>query len=149
MTASTDQCATRATSKFTTIVFLLVLVGVGSMLYYYAGFFMPRVRQVRAAHGLGRGYAFGADFYPIWLTSGECLHPRCNLYSEEMTREIQIGLFGRALDGKIASDPLPDYRTFAYPAFTDLLFWPVAQIPFSILRPIVAVILGGITVMSV
>jgi hypothetical protein len=66
-----------------------------------------------------------------------------------MTREIQIGLFGRALDTKIASDPLPDYRTFAYPAFTDLLFWPVARVPFRILRSILAVFLGGVTAMSV
>jgi len=43
------------------------------MLYYHLGLFLPAVLEIRAAKGLGNGYSFGDDFYPIWLTSREAL----------------------------------------------------------------------------
>lgn len=119
----------------------LAIIGAASMLYYHVGLFMPRVEQVRAAKHLEGEYSFGNDFYPIWLTSHEWLSARRDPYSETVTREIQKGLFGRPLDGRFATDPPSDYRTFAYPAFTDLLFWPVSQIPFRTMRIIWAVFL--------
>jgi hypothetical protein len=62
-------------------------------------------------------------------------------YSVEATREIQTGLFGRPLDPGNALDPPVDYRSFAYPAFTDLLFWPVAKVAFSALRVVLGFLL--------
>jgi len=90
-----------------------------------------RVLEIRAAKGLGNGYSFGDDFYPIWLTSREALGWHRDPYSVEMTREIQTGLFGRPLDAHIPTDPPTDYRTFAYPAFTNLIFWPNDRAGFS------------------
>ncbi|HVI08811.1 MAG TPA: glycosyltransferase 87 family protein [Candidatus Binatia bacterium] len=119
----------------------LVLVCAGAMLYYYVGFFIPRVLDVRAAKGLGGGYSFGADFYPVWLTSRECLLRRCNLYSTEMTSKIQTGLFGRPLDMGKPNDPPIRYREFAYPAFVDLLFWPANLLQFPAVRMILAFLL--------
>ncbi len=104
------------------------------MLYYHVGIFMPRVEQARAAKHLQGEYSFGNDFYPIWLTSHEWLHARRDPYSEAVTQKIQVGLFGRPLDGQFVTDPPADYRTFAYPAFTDLLFWPLSEIPFCKVR---------------
>lgn len=109
----------------------LACIGAASMVYYHLGLFMPRVRHANEMKRLAGPYALGDDFYPIWLTARE--RPR-DLYSTEVTREIQSGLFGRPLDPQIPTDPLTDYRTFAYPAFTDLLFWPTAEIPFRTLR---------------
>jgi hypothetical protein len=119
------------------------------MVYYYLGLFMPRVLEAHAANNLAGGYDFGHDFYPIWVTSRDCLRRGCDLYGPEMTSEIQRGLFGRVLDSRIPSDPPPDYRTFAYPAFTDLLFWPAARFPFATVRVVVVVLLAALTVMSV
>ncbi len=127
----------------------LALLGAGSMLYYHLGLLLPRVIAARTAQGLGNGYSFGNDFYPVWLTSRACLRQRCNLYSPEMTREIQIGLYGRPLDSMHPSDPPPDYRTFAYPAFTDLVLWPAAELNFSHLRVVLVVLLPLLTAASV
>ena len=119
------------------------------MIYYHQGLFMPRVHDVNMSRNLGDGYAFGDDFYPIWLTSRECLRLRCDLYSTEMTHEIQTGLFGRALNSRHRTDPRTDYRTFAYPAFTDLLMWPTALLPFATVRVLFVFLLGALTVASV
>ena len=127
----------------------LALLGASAMLYYHLGLFMPRVLEVSASKNLAAGYAFGNDFYPVWLTSRECVLTGRDPYSAQMTREIQKGLFGRSLNSQIPTDPLPDYRTFAYPAFTDLLFWPAGQVPFPVLRVIVLVLLVALTITSV
>src|ERR1700719_4419471 len=106
------------------VIFLLSVVCAAGMAYYHLCLFVPRAMEVRAVQGFGNGYSFGADFYPIWLTSREALLHHRDPYSPEITRQIQIGLFGRALD---AGNPVasPNYRTFSYPAFADLLFWPL------------------------
>ena len=124
-------------------------MGAAAMCYYHLGLFMPRVLEVGAAKNLAGGYAFGNDFYPVWLTSREWVREGRDPYSTEMTREIQQGLFGRPLDSQIPTDPLTDYRTFAYPAFTDLLFWPTADLPFPPVRVVLVVLLAVLTVASV
>jgi Glycosyltransferase family 87 len=127
---------------------LLALIGAGSMLYYDLGLFMPRSLEVNAAKGLGNGYAFGDDFYPVWLTSREWLRERRYPYSAEMTRQIQTGLFGRPLDARIPTDST-DLRMFAHPAFTVLLFWPAAELPFEVSRVVLVVLLAAMTLGSV
>jgi len=114
------------------------------MVYYHQGLFVPRVLEVRAAKGLGNGYSFGNDFYQIWLTSREWLRHRRDPYSPEMTREIQIGLYGRPLDPDFPSDPT-DRRAFPYPAFVVLLFWPTAKVPFLVLRALIVCLLAALT----
>jgi Glycosyltransferase family 87 len=137
-------------SSFTVLLALiLTLMGAGSMLYYHLGLFVPNVLAARTAKGLGGGYALGNDFYPIWLTARQCLPQHCDPYSPQMTREIQIGLFGRALDANIPTDPPTDYRSLAYPAFTDILFAPAAVLPFPILRILLVIILPLFTALSV
>jgi hypothetical protein len=118
------------------------------MVYYHLGLFVPRAMEVRATQGFSNGYSFGADFYPIWLTSREGQLHHSDPYSPEMTRQIQIGLFGRSLHARNPAAP-PDYRAFAYPAFADVLFWPLALLPFSVVRIGLAVILPAVTALSV
>jgi len=119
------------------------------MLYYHLHLFIPNVLQLRAAKGLGNGYAFGDDFYPVWLATRLSRLEHRNPYSPEITRQIQIGLFGRPLNPLNPGDPPVDYREFAYPAFTELLVWPVADVQFSQLRPILAALLALVTVASI
>jgi len=128
---------------------VLAFIAGAAMLYYHQGLFMPRVLEIRAAKGLGDGYAFGDDFYPIWLTAKLWPNGHRDLYGAEMTRAIQTGLFGRPLDARNRSDPPADYRTFAYPAFTELLFWPTAILPFPALRIVLVILLPLITVCSI
>jgi hypothetical protein len=132
-----------------TLALLLAVIGAASMVYYHQGLFMPRVHEVNASRNLGGGYAFGDDFYPIWLTSRDCMRTGCDLYSEEMTRKIQTGLFGRALDSRVVSDPRTDYRTMAYPAFTDILLWPASLLPFAVVRVLLVFFLAALTSASI
>jgi hypothetical protein len=128
--------------------FLAFLCAAG-MMYYTLVLYIPKVLEVRAANGLGNGYAFADDAYPVWLTSRESLLHHREPYSPEMTREIQIGLFGRPLDAHNPLDPPPGYRAFAYPAFVDVLFWPLVYVPFPILRVILAALFPLMTAAGV
>jgi hypothetical protein len=110
--------------------------------------FIPRAREMSAARGLGNGYAFGNDFYQVWLTSRESLRERLDPYSAEMTLDIQKGLFGRPLDPHLSTDPV-DRRAFPYPAFTLLLFWPADELPFPVVRLAVVALLTALTLASV
>ena len=143
---STSQPATHTFSS--TLALSLAVIGAASMLYYHQRLFMPRVDAARAAQGLDNGYLFGNDFYQVWLAARESLRNRRDPYSTGMTREIQIGLFGRPLDPNRPGDPV-DQRVFPYPAFTALLFWPAAEFPFSPVRAVVVCLLATLTVASV
>ncbi len=126
----------------------LALIGAASMLYYHQELFMPSVVAARTKQGLRNDYSFGNDFYQVWLTSRELLRHRSDPYNPEITREIQIGLYGHPLDPPRPGDPV-DRRIFPYPAFTDLLFWPAAEFPFAPLRIAVVCVLAFLTVASV
>lgn len=138
----------RSSSRFTVLVLIFALAGAGSMLYYHLGLFIPRVLELRAAQGLGNGYSFGDDFYSIWLVARQSRAEHLDPYSSEMTRQIQVGLFGRPLDPRNQADPSVDYRQFAYPASSELLLWPAASLEFPQLRIVLAVLLPVLTVMS-
>lgn len=127
------------------IILFLAVVGAGSILAYHLGFFIPRILTVNAAKGIGNGYSFGDDFYPIWLTTR---HFTADLYSSEVTRNIQQGLFGRALDSNNPKDPPSDYRQFAYPAYTDLLLFPVSAADFPTVRIALAFLLPILTIIN-
>ena len=119
---------------------LLAILFAAAMGYYHLEIFLPHARAMHAAHGLGNGYFFGNDFYPIWLTSREWAFDQRDPYSPEMTRAIQIGLFGRSLDPRNPLDPDAGYRTFSYPAFTDILALPLAGMHFAAARVLLALL---------
>lgn len=123
------------------------------MVYYHLAIFLPQARRARAADGFGNGYSFGADFYPIWLTARQGLLHHSDPYTPDMTRQIQIGLFVRSVSESDidAVDTLvsPNYRAFSYPAFVDILFWPVALLPFSVVRIALAPLLSILTAGSI
>jgi len=106
------------------------------------------VAAVRTAAGLRSDFSFGNDFYQVWLSSRALLEERFDPYSPEMTRRIQVDLYGRPLDSGRAGDPL-DLRAFPYPLYTDLLFWPLAAISFAMARLFVVGILAAMTLGTV
>ena len=126
----------------------LALVGAASMTYYHLGLSLPRLLEVRASIGLGNGYSYGDDFYPVWLTARESRMRHRDLYSYDMTRQIQAGIFGRPLDPANKFDPAIDYRQYAYPAFTNLLLWPSALLDFPTLRIVLSVLFPILTGIS-
>jgi hypothetical protein len=89
------QSEFRRTQIVPALALALACVGAASLVYYHLGLFIPRALQVRASIGLGNGYSFGDDFYPIWFTTRESRLGDHDIYSYETTRQIQIGLFGR------------------------------------------------------
>jgi hypothetical protein len=129
------------------LIVLVVLLSAG-MTYYHLAVFRPRTVEARRMQGWGGGYNFGDDFYPIWLTSREAMLRHRDPYTTEMTRDIQTGLFGRPLSTANPYDPPTDYRTFAYPAFTDVLLWPLSLSSFPALRLPLAAVLAVMTVAS-
>jgi hypothetical protein len=130
------------------LVFLVLILATG-MTYYHLGPFLSYAEQVRAAKQMDGGYSFGNDFYPIWLTSREALLHHRNPYTPEMTRDIQRGLFGRPLDARNSTDPPLECRVFAYPAYADVIFWPISLLPFPVVRAVLAAVLAGATVASI
>ena len=139
---------TRPQAFTATLAFCLALVGAASMIYYHQGLFMPRVVAVLKAEDLGNGYSFGNDYYQVWFSCHELLHGKRDPYTLEITREIQMGLYGRLLDPHRASDPV-DQRAFPYPAYADLLFWPTAGISFPVVRVAVVILLVPLTLISI
>jgi hypothetical protein len=138
----------RSSSHFALLTLCLAVVGASAILYYQVGLFLPRSQEVRETRKLGGGYAFADDLYQIWVTSLEWQQHRSDPYSAEMTREIQSGLYGRPLDPNRPGDP-KDLRMFPYPAFADILFWPVAELPFVVARVVFVCLLVLLTAASV
>jgi hypothetical protein len=126
------------------ILILALLVALGTS-YYYFDLLLPRSRLRDASNQMTGRYGYGGDFYPIWLTGRELLFHGTNPYTQETTREIQIGLFGRPMDPRRPADPPTDFRAFAYPVYADLLAAPLLPLRFEAVRLVMAVLLPVLT----
>lgn len=71
-----------------------------------------------------------SDLYPRWLGAHELLLHHRDPYSFEVTREIQIGYYGRPLDPTRPNDPR-DQQGFAYPVYVTFLLAPTIFLPFG------------------
>ena len=85
-----------------------------------------------------------SDLYPRWLGTRELLLHRRDPYSAEITREIQVGYYGRLLDSSRPGDPT-DQQGFAYPVYVVLLLAPTIKLPFVIVREVFFWFLGMLT----
>ncbi len=99
-----------------------------------------------AAHGRPRGNL--SDLYPRWLGARELLLHGRDPYSPEITREAQMGFFGRPLD--------PDrpggrnyQQGFYYPVYVAFFVAPTIRLPFEIVRKGFFWVLLGLTVASI
>lgn len=129
----------------TLILALLVALGTS---YYYFDLLLPRARLRDAANEMVGPYDYGGDFYPIWLTGRELLFHGSNPYTQEMTRKIQTGLFGRPMDPHRPADPPTDFRAFAYPLYADLLAAPLLPLGFNAVRVVLGILLPLLTAAS-
>ena len=72
-----------------------------------------------------------SDLYPRWLGARELLVHHRDPYSAEITREIQVGFYGRPLNPEKKSDPR-DKEAFAYPVWVVFLLAPTMSLPFGV-----------------
>ncbi len=99
-----------------------------AMWFYVNQILVPYQRTDAIVHGRPRGNL--SDLYPRWFGSRELLFHRRNPYAPEVTREIQIGYYGRELDPTRVTDPR-DQQGFAYPVYVAFLLAPTLRMPFG------------------
>jgi Glycosyltransferase family 87 len=128
-----------------TLLAISVLLCAGMWLYV-SRVIVPQQKAYAAIHGNPRGNL--SDLYPRWLGSRELLLHGRDPYSPEITREIQVGYYGRELDASRPDDP-GDQEAFAYPVYVALLLAPTVTLPFPVAQTIFRWTLAGLTVFSV
>lgn len=109
----------------------LALFFAGSMWFYVQHILIGHQRADAALQGIPRGNL--SDLYPRWLGARELLLHHRDPYSPEITREIQIGYYGRQLDPTRPLDP-KDQQGFAYPAYVVFLLAPTVSLPFPVVQ---------------
>jgi len=116
------------------------------MWIYASRVLIPYQISDAAAHGRPRGNL--SDLYPRWLGARELLLHGRDPYSPEITREAQMGFFGRPLD--------PDrpggrnyQQGFYYPVYVAFFVAPTIRLPFEIVRKGFFWVLLGLTVASI
>jgi len=125
---------------------LLALVMAASMWFYVQRILVPYQIADATVHGRPRGIL--SDLYPRWVGARELLVNHRDPYSAEVTREIQIGYYGRLLDPNRPNDPIDEQR-FAYPVFVVFLLAPAVLIPFALVKVISAWGFAFLTVLSI
>lgn len=124
----------------------LALVCAASMWFYVSRILVPYQRADAAAHERPRGNL--SDLYPRWLGARELLLHGRNPYSREITREIQMGYYGRELDASRPGDP-KDQQGFAYPVYVAFLLAPAIGFPFAVVSIVFQWFLVIVTAASV
>jgi hypothetical protein len=116
------------------------------MWFYVQRVLIPYEKADAAAHERPRGNL--SDLYPRWLGARELLRHHRNPYGDDITREIQQGYYGRALDPNRPNDP-KDQQGFAYPVYVVFLLAPVMDLPFEEVQRFFYWLLLGLTAASV
>ena len=107
---------------------------------------VPHQQTESAERGAPRGNL--SDLYPRWLGSRELLLHHRDPYRADITREIQIGYYGRSLDPTRPNDP-KDQQGFAYPIYVVLMLAPTVTLSFTTVHRIFFWFFAAITALSV
>ncbi len=110
---------------------LLALLMAGGVWLYTQRILIPFQVADSAAHNRPRGVL--SDLYPRWMGARELLLNHRDPYGVEVTRDIQAGYYGHALDPKRPGDPQDEQR-FAYPVYVVFLLAPTIWAPFWLVR---------------
>jgi hypothetical protein len=132
--------------KYSKLVLVLTLLLAGSMWFYVQHILIGYQQAEAALHGTPRGNL--SDLYPRWLGARELLVHHRDPYGPEVTREIQIGYYGRQLDPTRPLDP-KDQQGFAYPAYVVFLLAPTISVPFPAVQTGFRWLLLGLTAASI
>ena len=123
----------------------IALLCAGSMWVYVQRVLIPYEKAEATAHVRPRGNL--SDLYPRWLGARELLLHRRNPYSDNVTKEIQKGYYGRAIDAARPNDP-KDQQGFAYPVYVVFLLAPLIGLPFPGVQIFFYWLLAGVTAAS-
>lgn len=128
-------------------MFLLLAIFCAAGTWTYAGrVLIPHQISDSAARGRPRGNL--SDLYPRWIGARELLLHGRDPYKADVTREIQEGYYGRALDASRAGDPI-DQQGFAYPVYVVFYLAPTVRLDFGIVQRVFFWILVFVTAASV
>ncbi len=127
-------------------LFLAAAVCAVGMWTYAERVLIPYQKADADAHERPRGNL--SDLYPRWLGARELLLHGRDPYSADVTREIQAGYYGRALDPSRPNDP-HDEQGFAYPVYVVFFLAPTIRLPFPIVQKAFLWILIVLTAVSV
>lgn len=125
---------------------LLAIVMATSMWLYVQLVLIPYQKTQGPMRQSPRGNL--SDLYPRWLGARELLLHRRDPYSSDITREIQIGYYGRLLDPERPGDPR-DQQGFAYPVYVVVILAPTIKMPFAIVHELFFWLLALLTAASV
>jgi hypothetical protein len=89
-----------------------------------------------------------SDLYPRWTGARELLLNGHDPYSPEVTREIQLGYYGRVLDPVRRGDP-KDQQAFAYPVYVAFYLAPTLHMQFRTAQWIFFYVLLGLTLSAI
>jgi hypothetical protein len=128
------------------VLFVVAVLAAASMWFYVDRILVGYQVTDAAAHERPRGNL--SDLYPRWLGARELLFHRRNPYSDDITKEIQKGYYGRVLDGARPNDP-KDQQGFAYPVYVVFLLAPLIDLPFHSVQIFFHWLLMGLTAASV
>jgi hypothetical protein len=124
----------------------LALLLAASMWFYVQGVLIPYQKADAVRYGRPRGNL--SDLYPRWLGARQLLLYGRDPYSQQVTREIQVGYYGRELDPGRRYDP-KDQQGFAYPVYVAFLLAPLLHLDFALVRTAFTWVLAGLIVTTV
>src|SRR5258708_27485496 len=134
----------RATRPFflrLTLMFLLVGCPAGMLVYWNR---LPdALHAANVRTGLPNAKPL-TDLYPRWYGTREFLLHHRDTYGVEVSGEIQIAYYGRALDPSVAGDRL-DQERFAYPLYVIFLMLPTVPMEFDTVRVAAFCFLAAVT----
>ncbi len=128
------------------IPLILTIFASCSIWLYVQWILIPHQKADALARDIPRGNL--SDLYPRWLGARELLLHGRDPYSRDITREIQIGYYGRPLDPSRPHDP-KDQEAFAYPVYVVFLLAPTVTLPFALVQKAFLWLLVAITAASV
>ena len=90
------------------------------------------------------------DLYPRWVGTRELLLHHRNPYSPEVSHEIQMGFYGRAIEQSYDKPrfEIIDEQRFVYPLYVVFLLAPSVHWDFAQLQAWAPMLFGGVTAIS-
>ena len=128
------------------LLVLAAFVLMAGMRAYFRTVIIPAQETDAAAHDKPRGNL--SDLYPRWLGARELLLNHRDPYSDEVTGDIQRGVWGRTLDPKNPNDPQDEMR-FAYPLYVVFLLAPTVTLQFESVQRLYFALTIALSVASV
>lgn len=127
-----------------TAVRLGVLLLLSVNMWVFLNYIGPREKA--AAEGQTEFHPTQGDLYSPWRGSQELILRHRDPYSPEVSRDLQLGYYGRILSDAPGDEK--DQQRFAYPVYVSFFLAPFVQLDFATIRIIFFWLLLVVTVAS-